>query len=51
MVAVLWEMPVPEEPTPEVREAMGVDGVPPSAASVEVDVVSSQPSDDARGSL
>jgi hypothetical protein len=44
-------MPVPEEPTPEVQEAMGVDGVPPSAASVEVDVVSSQPSDDARGSL
>jgi hypothetical protein len=50
-VAVLWEMPAPDEPMPEVREAPGVDDVPPGTISIEVDCARPKPGDDARGSL
>jgi hypothetical protein len=46
----------PDEPTPEAREAPvqempGVDSASLGATSVEVDGISSQPSDDTGGSL
>jgi hypothetical protein len=51
MVVGLWEMPAPEEPTTEAREALSADGAPSGTTSIEVDGASPQPGDDIRGSF
>jgi hypothetical protein len=50
-VAVLRKMLVLEQPTLEAWEALGADGAPLGAVSVEVDGAGPQPGDDVEGSL
>jgi hypothetical protein len=51
MVVVPWETLVPEEPTPNAREALSADGAPLGPTSVNMDGASPRPGDDAGGSL